>query len=102
MVQAVGGWGLPDGARHLAYMYEFGLGVGVDRVMALKYYDRAAAGGDAMARRAAANLRSPEYDRPANMGMFGGGMRSRCSTGFVEDITVGCKALYPGMTSYVP
>jgi uncharacterized protein len=56
--------GLADGNRALAYMYEFGLGVRVDRQKALFYYDRAAAKGSDKARQAAANLRSPDYDRP--------------------------------------
>jgi uncharacterized protein len=56
--------GLADGNRALAYMYEFGLGVRVDRQKALFYYDRAAAKGSGKAHQAAANLRSPDYDRP--------------------------------------
>jgi TPR repeat protein len=56
--------GLADGNCALAYMYEFGLGVRVDRQKALFYYDRAAAKGSDKARQAAANLRSPDYDRP--------------------------------------
>ena len=55
--------GLADGNRALAYMYEFGLGVRVDRKKALFYYDRSAAKGSALARQAAANLRSPDYDQ---------------------------------------
>ena len=58
--------GVPDGNRAMAYMYEFGLGVPVNRAIALQYYDRAAAGGSDLARRAASNLRSPDYDRPRN------------------------------------
>ena len=61
--------GLDDAARHLAYMYEFGLGVPVNRKTALMYYDRSAAAGNKLARQAAANLRSPEYDAPVNYGM---------------------------------
>jgi TPR repeat protein len=57
--------GLADGSRAVAYMYEFGEGVGVDRRKALHYYDRAASRGSGLARRAAANLRSPDYDQPA-------------------------------------
>jgi hypothetical protein len=64
--------GLPDGARHLAFMYEFGRGVAPDRKMALQYYDQAARGGNALAKRAAANLRSPDYDRPRGGGGNGG------------------------------
>lgn len=60
--------GLDDAARHLAYMYEFGLGVKANRVTALMYYDRSAAAGNELAKRAAANLRSPEYDAPVNYG----------------------------------
>lgn len=60
--------GLEDAARHLAYMYEFGLGVPVNRKTALVYYDRSAAAGNKLARQAAANLRSPEYDAPVNYG----------------------------------
>jgi TPR repeat protein len=57
--------GLADGSRAVAYMYEFGEGVSVDRKKALYYYDRATSRGSDLARRAAANLRSPDYDRPA-------------------------------------
>lgn len=60
--------GLEDAARHLAYMYEFGLGVKANRATALMYYDRSAAAGNELAKRAAANLRSPEYDAPVNYG----------------------------------
>jgi len=56
--------GLADGERHLAWMYEFGEGVRADRAKALFYYDRAAAKGNKIARQAAANLRSWEYDHP--------------------------------------
>lgn len=56
--------GLADGERHLAWMYEFGEGVRKDRQKALYYYDRAAAKGNKIARQAAANLRSWEYDHP--------------------------------------
>jgi TPR repeat protein len=56
--------GLADGERHLAWMYEFGAGVRADRTKALYYYDRAAAKGNKIARQAAANLRSWEYDHP--------------------------------------
>ncbi|MEO8004898.1 MAG: tetratricopeptide repeat protein [Betaproteobacteria bacterium] len=56
--------GLADGERHLAWMYEFGQGVPRDRAKALYYYDRAAAKGNKIARQAAANLRSWEYDHP--------------------------------------
>jgi TPR repeat protein len=61
-----------DAMRGLAYMYEFGEGVRVDRKKALVYYDQAAAKGSKIARQAAANLRSPDYDaRPRSDG--GGG-----------------------------
>lgn len=64
--------GLVDAMRGLAFMYEFGDGVPVDRKKALVYYDRAAAKGSKIARQAAANLRSPDYDaRPQSTG--GGG-----------------------------
>ncbi len=56
--------GLADGARHLAWMYEFGEGVPADRKKALYYYDLAASKGNKIARQAAANLRSWEYDHP--------------------------------------
>ena len=56
--------GLADGERHLAWMYEFGEGVPTDRAKALYHYDRAAAKGNKIARQAAANLRSWEYDHP--------------------------------------
>ena len=58
----------PEGNRAMAYMYEFGLGVAPNRATALQYYDRATAGGSALAKRAAANLRSPDYDQPRNYG----------------------------------
>jgi TPR repeat protein len=58
-----------DAMRGLAYMYEFGEGVRVDRKKALVYYDQAAAKGSKIARQAAANLRSPDYDaRPRSDG----------------------------------
>ena len=46
------------------------MGVNVDRKQALKYYDRAAARGSTIAKQAAANLRSPDYDQrpPASTG----------------------------------
>ncbi len=56
--------GLADGSRAVGYMYEFGEGVRIDRTKALLYYDRAASRGSGLARRAAANLRSPDYDQP--------------------------------------
>ena len=73
--------GLEDAQRHLAYMYEFGLGVPVNRKLALVYYDRSAAQGDALARHAAANLRSPEYDRPPPAS-FGGTSGRSCYLGY--------------------
>lgn len=55
--------------RGLAFMYEFGDGVRVDRKKALTYYDQAASRGSKIARQAAANLRSPDYDaRPQGGG----------------------------------
>ncbi len=74
--------GLEDAQRHLAYMYEFGLGVDVNRKTALLYYDRSAAQGDALARRAAANLRSPDYDRPPPA-VWGGSSGSQCPNGYL-------------------
>ncbi len=80
--------GLADGSRHLAYMYEFGLGVGVNRPQALYYYDLASKRGDAMAKKAAANLRSPDYDRPpanysgGNSGLGSGAVS--CPNGYVH------------------
>lgn len=67
--------GLADGSRAVGYMYEFGQGVGVDRRQALRYYDLAAARGSKIARINAANLRSPDYDRP-RQGMSGGNSSS--------------------------
>jgi TPR repeat protein len=56
-------------------MYEFGEGVKADRAKALFYYDRAAAKGNKIAKQAAANLRSWEYDHPPQYygGSPGGG-----------------------------
>jgi TPR repeat protein len=66
--QAAAG-GSVDAMRGLAFMYEFGDGVPVDRKKALAYYDQAAAKGSKIARQAAANLRSPDYDaRPQSSG----------------------------------
>ena len=73
--------GLEDGQRHLAYMYEFGLGVQKDRKLALLYYDRSAAQGNALAKHAAANLRSPDYDQPPPA-MFGGSSGKSCYLGY--------------------
>ncbi|MBK7061295.1 MAG: sel1 repeat family protein [Rubrivivax sp.] len=93
---------LADGARALAYMYEFGLGVKADRAMALLYYDRAAARGSTLARRAAANLRSPDYDRPANT-HSGGGSASRCGGSYSYDYASGsCSPMVPGLRPYNP
>jgi TPR repeat protein len=64
--------GLADGLRAVGYMYEFGEGIQADRKRALEYYDRAAAKGSALARQAAANLRSPDYDQPRSGGTGGG------------------------------
>ena len=75
--------GLADGERHLAWMYEFGEGVQADRKKALFYYDRAAAKGNKIARQAAANLRSWEYDHPpqryGDSSPSGGGSDNRCA-----------------------
>jgi len=75
--------GLADGERHLAWMYEFGEGVRADRAKALYYYDRAAAKGNKIARQAAANLRSWEYDHPpqhygGSSASGGGDSSNRC------------------------
>jgi TPR repeat protein len=94
---------LADGSRAVAYMYEFGLGVAVDRKTALVYYDRAAARGSALAKRAAANLRSPDYDRPANFNGGGGSSGSPCSGGYNFNYAQGsCDPMYPGMNPYNP
>ncbi len=81
--------GTAAGARGLAYIYEFGMGVNVDRKQALKYYDRAAARGSTIAKQAAANLRSPDYDQrpPASTG--GNGGATFCSSGHVWDSSFG-------------
>ena len=76
--------GHSEGARGYAYMHEFGLGVPVNRTVALTYYDRAAAAGNDKARQAAANLRSPDYDRPppsmsGDSGFSGGAVDTRCA-----------------------
>ncbi len=54
--------GFADGYYHMGYLCEFGLGVPQDKQRALKLYDTAAAKGDAIARQAASNLRSPDYE----------------------------------------
>jgi uncharacterized protein len=76
--------GTAAGARGMAYIYEFGMGVDVDRKQALKYYDRAAARGSTIARRAAANLRSPDYDPPPPPRSSGAGP-TFCTSGHVWD-----------------
>jgi TPR repeat protein len=68
--------GLADGSRAVGYMYEFGNGVPVNRKEALVYYDLAAARGSKIARQNAANLRSPDYDRPPGAGGGGSGSQS--------------------------
>jgi TPR repeat protein len=77
----------------MGYVHEFGYGVAVDRKQALKYYDRAAARGSSIAKQAAANLRSPDYDaRPAS-GSSGAGGAQFCSSGYVYDFGMGyCRA----------
>jgi uncharacterized protein len=77
--------GTAAGARGLAYIYEFGVGVNVDRKLALKYYDRAAARGSVIAKQAAANLRSPDYDQPPPASGGGGGGTTFCTSGHVWD-----------------
>lgn len=95
--------GLPDAERHLAYMYEFGLGVKVNRPMALKYYDLAARAGMKDARTAAANLRSPDYDRPPPSFGNSNSAGPRCSNGYDFNMATGtCDGLYPGMQGYHP
>ena len=76
--------GTAAGARGVAYIYEFGMGVPVDRKEALKYYDRAAARGSSIAKRAAANLRSPDYDPPPPPSNSGAGP-TFCTSGHVWD-----------------
>jgi hypothetical protein len=76
--------GTAAGARGLAYIYEFGMGVSVDRRQALKYYDRAAARGSSIAKQAAANLRSPDYDPPPPPSNSGTGP-TFCTSGHVWD-----------------
>jgi len=56
-----------EGNRAMACMYEFGLAVAPNRATALHFYDRATAGGSALAKRAAANLPSPGYDQPKKL-----------------------------------
>lgn len=73
--QAAAG-GLTQAMRDAAYMYEFGEGVPVDRKKALSYYDRAATKGSTIARQAADNLRSPDYDSPRSVGTGGSGSQS--------------------------
>lgn len=53
-----------DGMFQVGYLYEFGLGVQLDKPTALSWYDKAAARGNSIARQAAQNLRSPDYDPP--------------------------------------
>jgi len=66
-------------------MYEFGMGVDVDRKQALKYYDRAAARGSTIAKQAAANLRSPDYDQRPPSSAGGNGGTTFCTSGHVWD-----------------
>lgn len=83
--------GLADGSRAYAYMHEFGLGVPVNRQIALTYYDLAASRGSAIAKRNAANLRSPEYDRPQRY--YGGDHRTTgagtCQYGYYWNGSIG-------------
>jgi TPR repeat protein len=81
--------GTAAGARGLAYMYEFGIGVDVDRKQALKYYDRAAARGSTIAKQAAANLRSPDYDQRPAASSNGNGGTIFCTSGHVWDTSFG-------------
>ena len=95
--------GVADASRGLAYMYEFGLGVRVDRKMALVYYDRSAGRGNELAKRAAANLRSPDYDQPLNHRAGGNTPGSQCSNGYDFNYASGsCSPMYPGMQPYFP
>jgi TPR repeat protein len=76
--------GAAAGSRAMGYVYEFGVGVPVDRKKALVYYDRAAARGSQIAKKVAANLRSPDYDRPPPRNTGGGGI-TFCTGGMVWD-----------------
>ncbi len=80
--------GSAGGSRGMGYVYEFGVGVAVDRKKALMYYDRAAARGSAIAKKVAANLRSPDYDRPPPSNSGGGG-QTFCTSGMVWDSGMG-------------
>ncbi|WP_129778368.1 tetratricopeptide repeat protein [Peristeroidobacter soli] len=51
-----------DGMFQVGYLYEFGLGVRLDKKTALSWYDKAAARGNLVARQAATNLRSADYE----------------------------------------
>lgn len=89
--------GSAAGSRAMGYVYEFGVGVKADRPTALRYYDRAAARGSAIAKKVAANLRSPDYDRPArsNSGSGDGGT-TFCTSGMVWDSSMGyCRSGLP-------
>jgi len=67
------------------------------------YYDRAAARGSDLAKRAAANLRSPDYDQPANFKTGGNNAGSPCSGGYQYNNAQGsCTPMYPGMNPYNP
>ncbi len=81
--------GSAGGSRGMGYAYEFGKGVAVDRTQALKYYDRAAARGSAIAKQAAANLRSPDYDRRPAAGASGAGGVQFCNHPYVWDSAFG-------------
>ncbi|MET0280206.1 MAG: tetratricopeptide repeat protein [Steroidobacteraceae bacterium] len=84
--------GSMGGARSMGYVYEFGRGVAVNRKEALKYYDRAAARGSDIAKQAAANLRSPDYDQPPPQPSGGNGI-TYCTLPYVYDFSMGyCRA----------
>jgi TPR repeat protein len=85
--------GTAAGSRAMGYVHEFGYGVAVDRKQALKYYDRAAARGSSIAKQAAANLRSPDYDARPAQGSTGSGGTQFCTSGYVYDSGMGyCRA----------
>lgn len=73
LYQSAAAGGLVQAMRDAAFMYEFGEGTAVDWAKALVYYDQAAAKGSAVARQAAANLRSPDYRQRRQSGGGSGG-----------------------------
>lgn len=86
--------GAAAGSRALGYVYEFGVGVAVHRPTALMYYDRAAARGSVIAKKVAANLRSPDYDRVVRPST-GSGV-TFCTSGMVWDSSMSyCRSSLP-------